>query len=92
MDEADDRTPQKKQKAKHVLASIRMLEHIDFPWKVLPIIRHHHERYDGSGYPEGLAGDAIPLASRIVALCEAWDTMTSSRSYKLPRSFDDDSL
>lgn len=50
------------------------------------IARHHHERWDGSGYPDGMAGTAIPLAARIMALCDAYDTLRSSRPYKQPVS------
>ena len=44
-------------------------------------IRHHHERWDGAGYPNGVAGEAIPAGARLLALAEAWDSMTSSRVY-----------
>jgi putative nucleotidyltransferase with HDIG domain len=50
--------------------------------EVAQIILHHHERVDGQGYPNGLAGDAIPLGARIIAVCDAFDAMTSSRSYR----------
>ena len=46
------------------------------------IARHHHERYDGKGYPDRLAGDAIPLAARIVAICHVYDALRSRRSYR----------
>jgi ribonuclease P protein subunit RPR2 len=46
------------------------------------VIRHHHERFDGSGYPEGLAGDEIPLAARIFAIADSFDAMTSDRPYR----------
>ena len=46
------------------------------------VIRHHHERFDGSGYPEGLAGDAIPLSARIFAIADSFDAMTSDRPYR----------
>ncbi len=46
------------------------------------VIRHHHERYDGSGYPEGLAGDRIPLSARIFAVADSFDAMTSDRPYR----------
>lgn len=49
---------------------------------LLPIIRHHHERIDGTGYPDGLAGDAIPITARIVAICDAFDAMISDRPYR----------
>ena len=45
-------------------------------------VRSSHERWDGDGYPDGLAGEAIPLAARIVAVCDAYDVMTTARSYK----------
>ncbi len=46
------------------------------------IVRHHHERYDGAGYPDGLSGDQIPLASRILAACDAYGAMTANRPYR----------
>ena len=49
---------------------------------LLPIIRHHHERMDGNGYPDGLSGDQIPLGARIVAIADAYDAMTSLRPYR----------
>jgi len=52
------------------------------------IVRHHHERFDGAGYPGGLAGEDIPLGSRIIAVADALDAMTSMRPYRRPMSFD----
>ncbi|MBA3065819.1 response regulator [bacterium] len=49
---------------------------------VIPTIKYHHERYDGAGYPAGLAGSAIPLGARIMAVCDSWDAMTSDRAYR----------
>jgi putative nucleotidyltransferase with HDIG domain len=49
---------------------------------ILPIVRHHHERWDGTGYPDGLAGSAIPLGARIVAVCDAYRAMTEDRPYR----------
>jgi putative nucleotidyltransferase with HDIG domain len=67
---------------KHTLLGARMLARIRL-WKdIAPIVQHHHESWDGHGYPEGLAGEAIPLESRIIAICDAYDTMTSEESYK----------
>lgn len=51
-------------------------------------IHHHHERYDGLGYPDGLSGNNIPLGSRIIAICDSIDAMTSSRSYRKAPSFE----
>lgn len=62
----------------------RMLAPIQLWADVAPLVLHHHEWWDGSGYPEGLAGEAIPLESRIIGLAEAFDSMTSKSSYKEP--------
>lgn len=53
------------------------------------IVLHHHERYDGTGYPAGLAGESIPLASRIIAICDAYDVMTVGRPYRPPLSHEE---
>ncbi len=50
--------------------------------KEAKIIRHHHERYDGRGYPDRLAGDEIPVCSRIIAVCDAYDAMVTERPYR----------
>ena len=55
--------------------------------ELVPLVRHHHERWDGTGYPDGLAGTAIPLGARILALADALDTMCSDRPYRPTRSF-----
>ena len=59
-----------------------LVEDIPWPYPIAPLIRHHHERWDGSGYPDGLKGDEIPLGSRLIHLCEAFDAMTSPSSYR----------
>ena len=53
---------------------------------VRPIIRHHHERYDGSGYPDGLVGDAIPLVAQIIGVVDVYDAVTTRRPYQGPHS------
>lgn len=58
-----------------------MLKHIDFLAPVLPLVRHHHEKWDGTGYPDGLVGSRIPIGARIIAVCDAFDAMTSDRPY-----------
>ncbi len=73
----------------HVESSLRLLDHIQYPWKVLPIIRHHHERYDGTGYPDGLRGREIPLGARILAVVDAFVAMTSPRSHRDARTAED---
>lgn len=55
---------------------------------VAPVIRHHHERVDGAGYPDGLAGQEIPLLARVVSVCDAWDAMVHTRQYR--EGMDDD--
>ena len=58
--------------------------HIGFLRPALPAIRHHHERFDGRGYPDGLSGEEIPLEARILAVADSYDAMTSSRPYRTP--------
>ncbi len=55
----------------------------------MPIIRAHHERWDGTGYPRGLAGEAIPLPGRIVAVADVFDALTHARPYKRPWPVDE---
>jgi len=71
--------------AKHTGLGARMLGRIRLWQEIAPIVHHHHEWFDGQGYPDGIAGEAIPLESRIIALCDAFDSMTSSTSYKSAR-------
>ncbi|HEY1419805.1 MAG TPA: HD-GYP domain-containing protein [Candidatus Dormibacteraeota bacterium] len=52
---------------------------------LLPIVRHHHERFDGGGYPDGLCGHKIPLLARIVSVCDAYDALASDRPYRARR-------
>jgi response regulator RpfG family c-di-GMP phosphodiesterase len=66
----------------HPLNSVQLLKNINFPWNVESIIRHHHEHYDGNGYPDGLIGRNIPLGSRIIAVADSYVAMTSHRSYR----------
>lgn len=57
--------------------------------RIQAMIRHHHEYFDGSGYPQGLSGEAIPLGARIIAIADAFDTITSDRTYKRARSMEE---
>jgi hypothetical protein len=66
----------------HPAIGERMLGNIDFINPALPIIRHHHERWDGRGYPDGLVAESIPVGARIVAVCDSLDAMTSDRPYR----------
>jgi diguanylate cyclase (GGDEF)-like protein/PAS domain S-box-containing protein/putative nucleotidyltransferase with HDIG domain len=67
---------------KHPVVGVTILKDIKFLEKEIPIILHHHERYDGKGYPHGLMGREIPAGARIVAAADAYDAMTSGRGYK----------
>jgi len=60
----------------HILAALGYVDHI------IPMVGSHHERYDGLGYPRGLKGEEIPLGGRLIAIADAYDAMTSHRSYR----------
>jgi putative two-component system response regulator len=66
----------------HPLIGVKILEGIDFFKDKIPLIRSHHEQYDGSGYPDGLIGEVIPLEARIIAVPDAFDAMTSLRPHR----------
>ncbi len=66
----------------HVLVAEAIVSHTPYLREVAPIILHHHESYDGNGYPHGLKGEEIPLESRILAIADAYDAMTSDRPYR----------
>jgi putative two-component system response regulator len=65
----------------HPLIGVKIVEGIDFFKDKIPMIRHHHEHFDGNGYPDGLAGEAIPLEARIISVPDAFDAMTSVRPH-----------
>jgi putative nucleotidyltransferase with HDIG domain len=66
----------------HTLIGARMLERIPFLAPVAPLVRSAHERHDGAGYPDGLAGEEIPPGAMVIATCDAFHAMTSDRSYR----------
>jgi len=66
----------------HAAIGAQMLSPIRFPHPVAPIVRHHHENWDGSGYPDGLAGTEIPLDARIMSVVDCYDALTSDRPYR----------
>ena len=67
---------------KHSAEGAKIVSHIGELAKLVPVIAHHHEKYDGSGYPDGLKGEAIPVGARIISIADAYDTMTTVRRYK----------
>ena len=66
----------------HPLLGGEIVAEIEFLKDAVPVIRYHHERYDGAGYPDGVVGDGIPLMSRILSVADSYDAMTSDRAYR----------
>lgn len=66
----------------HPVKGARIMKHIGQLQPIIPGMRHHHERYDGRGYPDGLTGESIPLIGRIIAVADTYDAMTSARPYR----------
>jgi diguanylate cyclase (GGDEF)-like protein len=67
---------------RHPSAGVEMLSDMNFPVDVLPMVRFHHERWDGQGYPDQIAGETIPMSARILCIADVYDALTSRRSYK----------
>jgi putative two-component system response regulator len=70
----------------HTNKSIELLVPLNLSPNIISFIQHHHERFDGTGYPDGLAGDRIPWGARIIAISDSYDSMTSDRPYRKPLS------
>src|SRR2546422_149119 len=66
----------------HPIWGIELLADVEFPWDIKPIIRWHHERYDGSGYPDRLRGEEIPLSAQIVGILSLYDSLTTTRRHQ----------
>ena len=76
-------TPEEFEKMKiHPIIGAEILEQVDFPYPVVPIVHSHHEKWDGSGYPDGLKGEAIPIGARILAAVDCLDALASDRQYR----------
>ena len=70
----------------HPLIGANILKPVGFPWPITPIVRHHHERWDGGGYPAGLKGEEIPLLARVLTVADAFEAMIADRPYRAGRS------
>jgi putative nucleotidyltransferase with HDIG domain len=66
----------------HAAKGAEILQAVDFPYAVVPIVRHHHEQWNGQGYPDGLAGEDIPFGARVLAVVDCFDAVTSDRPYR----------
>ena len=66
----------------HASVGAEILSEVEFPYPVVPIVRHHHENWDGSGYPDGLKGHDIPIGARILSVVDCFDALTSDRPYR----------
>ena len=85
-------TPAEFEKMKlHATVGADILSAIDFPYPVVPIVRHHHENWDGTGYPAGLKGTDIPVGARLLSVVDCFDALTSDRPYR-PRLSSDEAL
>ncbi|MCX5675017.1 MAG: CHASE domain-containing protein [Planctomycetota bacterium] len=69
----------------HVTAGVRILDQMRFLDREIPIVRHHHERFDGHGYPDSVSGEAIPVGARILAVADTLDALTANRPYRAAR-------
>ncbi|MCS7253239.1 MAG: HD domain-containing protein [Armatimonadota bacterium] len=67
---------------RHPIISSLIIEPVPFPWDIRTPVRHHHERWDGKGYPDGLRGEEIPLTARIISVTDVFDAITSDRAYR----------
>lgn len=76
---------------RHADLGADLLSSIKFPYPVVPIVRHHHENWDGTGYPSGISGTDIPLGARILSVVDCFDALTSDRPYR-PRLSNDDAF
>lgn len=66
----------------HTIAGAQILSRVEFPYPVVPVVRHHHERWDGKGYPDGLSGEGIPLTARILTVVDCFDAVREDRQYR----------
>src|SRR5258706_3580486 len=83
-------TPEEFEKMKiHPVVGAEILERVQFPYPVVPIVRAHHEKWDGTGYPYSLSGAAIPIGARILAVVDCLDALASDRQYRRAMPLDE---
>jgi diguanylate cyclase (GGDEF)-like protein/putative nucleotidyltransferase with HDIG domain len=83
-------TPEEFEKMKiHPIVGAEILERVNFPYPVVPIVRSHHERWDGTGYPDGLMGEEIPIGARILSAVDCLDALATDRQYRKALPLDD---
>src|SRR5437899_8293507 len=83
-------TPEEFEKMKiHPIVGADILDRVQFPYPVVPIVRSHHEKWNGTGYPDGLTGEAIPIGARILSVVDCFDALTSERPYRRAFSADE---
>jgi diguanylate cyclase (GGDEF)-like protein/putative nucleotidyltransferase with HDIG domain len=83
LNKPDRLTPAEMEKMKsHTIVGAEILSRVDFPYPVVPVVRHHHERWDGQGYPDGLKGNEIPMTARILSVVDCFDAVREDRQYR----------
>ena len=83
-------TPEEFEKLKiHPVVGAEILDRVQFPYPVVPIVRSHHEKWNGTGYPDGLSGEGIPIGARILSVVDCFDALTSERPYRRAVSADE---
>lgn len=83
-------TPAEFEKTKiHTVVGAEILERVNFPYPVIPIVKHHHERWDGCGYPDGLKGEQIPITARIMSVVDCFDSVREDRPFRVGMSRED---
>ena len=83
LNKADQLTPAEWEEMKHhTVAGDEIVAEMNFPWDIRPMVRNHHERWDGTGYPDRLAGEQIPRTARILCIADVYDALTTDRSYR----------
>jgi HD-GYP domain-containing protein (c-di-GMP phosphodiesterase class II) len=75
----------------HEIIGVKILEPLKELKEILPWILYHHEHWDGTGYPHGLSGDAIPEAAQIISICDVYDALSTGRDYKKAFSYEETS-